>query len=209
MNYCTVDLQELSEMKMYLLSLHQKMNSLSDNLIMLKGEIFKKKYKVYKILQVKCSFHTFQGSGSKYGFEPTEPGSFQKPFLNYPMTSRPEPGSVESKAGTGNKGVHYVYTFIIQLCPKRSTYSPCSYLYLAGCWFGNPNSRSNECKVWVDGVSEYDLRAVDCQLKAQNLCRKLIELLFAEEELKNGNATETRTSGVSLLDSHKLYAIRG
>ena len=63
--------------------------------------------------------------------------------------------------------------------------------------------------MWVEGISEFDLRAVDCQLRARNLCRKLTELLFSEEELKNGNATEARTSGVSLLDSHRLYAIRG
>ena len=31
---------------------------------------------------------------------------------------------------------------------------------------------------------------------------------FSEEQLKNGNATEARTSGVTMLDSHRLYAIR-
>ena len=53
------------------------------------------------------------------------------------------------------------------------------------------------------------MRAVDCQLRARNLCRKLTELLFTEEELRVGNATEARTAGVNLLDSHRLYALRG
>ena len=78
-----------------------------------------------------------------------------------------------------------------------------------GCWFGDPQSEHRDLKVWIESVSEFDLRAVDCQLRARNLCRKLAELLFSEEELKHGNATEARTSGVTLLDSHKLYAIRG
>ena len=61
----------------------------------------------------------------------------------------------------------------------------------------------------MENINESDLRAVDCQLKVRNLCRKLTELVFFEYELKVGNATEARTSGVNLLDSHRLYAIRG
>ena len=53
---------------------------------------------------------------------------------------------------------------------------------------------------------EADLRAVDCHLRA---CSKLTELLFTEEELRVGKATEARTTGVNLLDSHRLHAIRG
>ena len=36
-----------------------------------------------------------------------------------------------------------------------------------------------------------------------------MELLFTEGDLRTGNATEARTTGVKLLDSHKVYAIRG
>lgn len=82
-------------------------------------------------------------------------------------------------------------------------------LFCIGCWFGDPNTDQYELKVWISSVSEADLRAVDCQLRARDLCRKLTEVLFSEEELKNGNATEARTSGVKLLDSNRLYAIRG
>ena len=64
-------------------------------------------------------------------------------------------------------------------------------------------------KVLVESVTEAELRAVDCQLRCRDLCRKLTELLFAEDELATGNATEARTTGVKLLDAHKLYAIRG
>ena len=63
--------------------------------------------------------------------------------------------------------------------------------------------------MWVKGVHQKDLRAVDCQLRAKDLCRNLIDLLFTEDDLRVGNATEARTSGVNLLDSHILYAIRG
>ena len=63
--------------------------------------------------------------------------------------------------------------------------------------------------MWIAGIEQKDLRAIDCQLRVKDLCRKLVDLLFTEEELRLGNATEARTSGVTLLDSHKLYAIRG
>ena len=77
-----------------------------------------------------------------------------------------------------------------------------------GCWFGDQQGREEE-KLFVRGVKQSDLRAVDCQLRVKDLCRKLVELPFTEEDLKKGNATEARTAGVSLLNSHKLYAIRG
>ena len=48
---------------------------------------------------------------------------------------------------------------------------------------------------------------MDCQLRVKELCRKLVELLVTEDDLRSGNATEARTAGVKLLDSHKLYAI--
>jgi hypothetical protein len=64
-------------------------------------------------------------------------------------------------------------------------------------------------KVLVENVTQTELRGVDCQLRVKDLCRKLVELLFSEQELQNGNATEARTAGVKLLDPHRLYAIRG
>ena len=63
--------------------------------------------------------------------------------------------------------------------------------------------------MWVRGVTQRDMRGVDCQLRVKDLCRKLVELLFTDDELRTGNATEARTAGVKLMDSHKLYAIRG
>ena len=79
----------------------------------------------------------------------------------------------------------------------------------AGCWFGEYKSENNDVKVWVPGITEVALRGVDCQLRCKDLCRKLVELVFTEEELRQGNATEARTPGVSLLDQTRLYAIRG
>ena len=73
----------------------------------------------------------------------------------------------------------------------------------AGCWFGDYKSESNDVKVWVPGITEGALRGIDCQLRCKDLCRKLVE------ELRQGNATEARTAGVSLLDQTRLYAIRG
>ncbi len=64
-------------------------------------------------------------------------------------------------------------------------------------------------KVWVPGLSEAALRGVHCQLRCRDLCRKLTELLFISEELKQGNATDALTPGVALLDGNRLYAIRG
>ena len=64
-------------------------------------------------------------------------------------------------------------------------------------------------KVWVPGITEAALRGVDCQLRYKDLCRKLVELVFTDEELRQGNATEVRTAGVHLLDQTRLYAIRG
>lgn len=78
-----------------------------------------------------------------------------------------------------------------------------------GCWFGDSKSKNTEEKLWVPGVAESVLRGVDCQLRCKDLCRKLVELLFTEEDLRQGNATEARTAGVSLLDQARLYAIRG
>ena len=79
-----------------------------------------------------------------------------------------------------------------------------------GCWFGNSKSNSKEEKLWVPGVAESAMiRGVDCQLRCKDLCRKLVELVFMEKELRQGNATEARTAGVGLLDQARLYAIRG
>lgn len=61
----------------------------------------------------------------------------------------------------------------------------------------------------MDGVSASELKRIDCQLKCKDLCRKLTELLFTSDELKSGNATEARTPGIKLLNSNRLYAIRG
>ena len=80
---------------------------------------------------------------------------------------------------------------------------------LIGCWFGNPRSSEHDLRVWIANVAESDLRPLDCQLRSRDLCRKLTELLFSEEELTQGSATEARTTGVKLLDAHKLYVIRG
>jgi hypothetical protein len=90
--------------------------------------------------------------------------------------------------------------------PHHTDSSP---LIGSGCWFGDPNTNQREWKVFVSKVSEAEFGAVDCQLKCRDLCRKLTELLFTEEELASGNATEARTSGITLLDAHRLYAIRG
>ena len=84
-----------------------------------------------------------------------------------------------------------------------------AYYYVAGCWFGNQTSKVEEEKVWVGGIQQRELRAVDCQLRVKDLCRKLADLLFTKEKLRQGNATEARTTGVTLLDSYKLYAIQG
>ena len=57
----------------------------------------------------------------------------------------------------------------------------------------------------MGNITETQLRGVDCQLSSKD---QLVELLFSEE-LQNGNATEARTAGVTLLDPHRLYGIRG
>ena len=62
--------------------------------------------------------------------------------------------------------------------------------------------------MWVPKITESDPRGVDCQLRVKGLCCKLVELLFSDEECRNGNATEARTLGVTLLDPHWLCAIR-
>jgi hypothetical protein len=91
----------------------------------------------------------------------------------------------------------YVHTIL----PGNSTEIAVFYRLLV--WKGR------EDKVWVKGIKQKDLRAVDCQLRVKDLCRKLVELLFTDDDLRTGNATEARTTGVKLLDSHKVYAIRG
>ena len=82
-------------------------------------------------------------------------------------------------------------------------------IHWIGCWFGDPHSTQQDLRAWVPDISEADVRAVDCQLRTRDLCRKLTELLYTKEDLAQGNATEARTSGIKLLDPHKLYAIRG
>ena len=87
---------------------------------------------------------------------------------------------------------------------------PICYMFInniIGCWFGDVNSESRDLKVWVPKITESDLRGVDCQLRVKDLCRKLVELLFSDEECKNGNATEARTPGVTLLDSHRFVIV--
>ena len=50
--------------------------------------------------------------------------------------------------------------------------------------------------MWIGGVTQAELRGVDCQLRVKELCRKLVELLFTEDDLRSGNATKARTAGV-------------
>ena len=64
---------------------------------------------------------------------------------------------------------------------------------------GDVNSEIQDLKVWVPKITESDPRGVDCQLRVKDLCCKLVELLFSDEERRNGNSTETRTLGVTLL----------
>ena len=82
-------------------------------------------------------------------------------------------------------------------------------VFTIGCWFGDLQSKNWDSKVWVENVSECDIRTVNCQISFHNLCRKLTVLPFSEEQLKQGNATEAGTSRVTLLDPYRLYAIRG
>ena len=77
-----------------------------------------------------------------------------------------------------------------------------------GCWFGDKQANNPELKVWIPNVTKTSLRGVHCQLRSKDLCRKLVELLFDEEELQSVNVTEVRTAGVALLDANTLYAIR-
>ena len=78
-----------------------------------------------------------------------------------------------------------------------------------GCWFGDKQANNPEFKVWIPNVTKILLKGVHCQLRLKYLCRKLVELLFDEEELQSVNLTEARTAGVALLDANTLYAIRG
>lgn len=80
--------------------------------------------------------------------------------------------------------------------------------FAQGCWFGNPNV-NDDARVWVPRVTEAQLRGVDCQLRCRDLCQKLTELLFTYDELRQGNATEARTPGVTMLDANRMYTIRG
>lgn len=59
------------------------------------------------------------------------------------------------------------------------------------------------------GVTQIDLRGVDCLLRVKDLYHKLVVLLFTDNELRTGNATEARTAGIKLVNLNKLYAIRG
>ena len=70
-------------------------------------------------------------------------------------------------------------------------------------------AEKGELTTLVEGFTDAQLKAVDCQLRCRDLCRKLTDMLFMTEELQSGTATDARTPGISLLHSNKLYAIRG
>ena len=83
------------------------------------------------------------------------------------------------------------------------------FCFSIGCWFGDPDGRPNEEKVWVPGVTQDQLFRADSSTNAGELARCLTSILFSPEEIKWGNATKALTEGVELLDAKRLHAIRG
>lgn len=59
--------------------------------------------------------------------------------------------------------------------------------------------------MFIRGYRQSDFRALDCQLRVKDLCCKLVELFFTEDDLTRGNTAEARTAGVKLLEANKLY----
>jgi len=78
-------------------------------------------------------------------------------------------------------------------------------LLCTGCHLGDPNGH----RVWVDGVSNQELMAVDCEVEDSKLAIALLELLFTEAELSSGCTTKPRRADITKLDTHRLNAIRG
>ncbi len=71
-----------------------------------------------------------------------------------------------------------------------------------GCWFA-PQGTVHD-RVWVDVVSQHALMRVDSHSNAKDLTGALLDLLYTPEELATGNATKTRSEGISLLNGSKL-----
>jgi len=78
-------------------------------------------------------------------------------------------------------------------------------LLCTGCHLGDPNGH----RVWVDGVSNQELMAVDCEVEDSKLAIALLELLFTKAELSSGCTTKPRRADITKLDTHRLNAIRG
>ena len=76
-----------------------------------------------------------------------------------------------------------------------------------GCWFGVKGD--DKLEVFIPGVKQCDLSAVDVCTSAGNLSQDLLELLFSKEEMAQGCATKPRRGDIQKLDNHRLHAIRG
>ena len=157
-------------------SLHHRMDQLNDESVQLKGEIFKKRHKVVIVTwtirhNTHYRFHIFRVPPPFFRVSPPKPCSMRWSNLLLVQTHQKICSQEEVK-------VYVVEQVCVYVCVHV-------HVYILGCWFGDPQSESRELKVWVEGASEFDLRAVDCQIRVRNLCRKLTELLFTEEQLKN------------------------
>lgn len=75
-----------------------------------------------------------------------------------------------------------------------------------GCWFG---VKGNEkLGVFMPGINQCDLAAVDVCSTAESLSQELLELLFTKDEMARGCATKPRKEGIQKLDNRRLHAIR-
>ena len=81
------------------------------------------------------------------------------------------------------------------------------YYVHVGCWFGVKGD--DKLGVFIPGVKQCDLSAVDVCTSAENLSQDLPELLISKEEMAQGSSTKPRRGDIQNLDNHRLHAIRG
>ena len=79
-------------------------------------------------------------------------------------------------------------------------------LYIV-CWFGVEGD--DKLGVFVLGVKQCDLSAVDVCTSAESLSQDLLELLFSKEEKVHGCSTKSRRGDIQRLGNQRLHVIRG
>ena len=82
------------------------------------------------------------------------------------------------------------------------------YYVHVGCWFGVKGD--DKLGIFIPGVKQCDLSAIDVCTSAEILSQDLLELLFSKE-MAQGCSTKPRRGDIQKLDNHRhrLHAIRG